>query len=158
DEQAAPRLEGPDVARLPHPLAPPFLAERLVPEEGLRVARQPVVGARETVRDVVAAQRVVVQNEGSGGLLRLLGVTRDAAALKAGFDVAVEFDVFDPLLEAQAGLVLDVPLLAGLVLWLGGQQGSLRDGIEDCVVRLRRRGVLEERGLLAVCVTAAAVV
>src|SRR4051812_17545140 len=54
--------------------------------------------------------------------------------------------------------MLDIPLLAGLVFLLGGEQGRMRDGVEDGVVRFGRRGVAEQRRLLAMSVTAAAVV
>src|SRR5205807_815752 len=120
DEQTAARLERPHVARLPHPLAPTLLARRLVAEQSFRIARQPVIGTWEVVRDVIPAQLVVVQNEVARGLLRLLGVTRDATALEDGLDVAVVLDVFHALLEAQPAFVLHVPLLAGLILLFGG--------------------------------------
>ena len=52
------------------------------------------------------------------GLVRLLRVAGDAAPLEDRLDVAVVLDVLDALLETQAGLVLDVPLLAGLIVLL----------------------------------------
>ena len=105
-------------------------------EEGFRIARETVVGAGHAMRDVVTAHLVVVQDQIPRWLLHLVGVTRDATAIENRLDVAVELDVLDSLLEAQAGLVLDIPLLAGLVFLLGGQQGRMRDGIKNRIVRL----------------------
>ena len=54
-------------------------------------------------------------------------------------DVAEVLDVLDALREAQAGLVVLVPFLAGLVVLLGGQQRRLLGQVEDLVVGLGRR-------------------
>jgi len=67
---------------------------------------------------------------------RLVHVTGHATAIEDGFDVAVEFDVLDAFLEAQAGLVLDIPLFAGLVFLLRGQQGECVTASKTAVVLL----------------------
>ena len=65
------------------------------------------------------------------GLSALLRVAGDAAAVEDRLDVAVKLDVLDALREAQAGLVLRVPLLAGLVVLLVGQERRLLGQVED---------------------------
>ena len=73
-------------------------------------------------------------------------------------DVAEVFDVLDSLLEAHARLVLDVPLLAGLIVSLRGQAAACSSSGRTGVVRPGGGGLLERRRLLTVGVTAAAVV
>src|ERR1051326_6469944 len=107
---------------------------------------------------MVIAHLVVIQDQVAGRLLRLLRVTGDTTALENRLDVTMELDVLHALREAQTGFILGIPLLAGLVLLLAGQQGRVRDGIKDGIPLLGRRRVAEERWLLAVGVTAAAVV
>src|SRR5262245_61605890 len=110
------------------------------------------------MRDVIAAELVVVEDQVPSRLLRLARMAGDATTIEERLDVPVELNVLCSFLEAQAGLVLDIPLLAGLIVLFRGQQGGVRDSIKDGISGLARRGVAEQRGLLAVGMTAAAVV
>ena len=107
--------------------------------------------------DSVADRLFVVERQAAGGLVLLDGVAGDAASLQDRLDVAVELDVLDALGELEAGAVGVVPLLAGAVVRLRGEQGSCRGQVPELVVGLGGGGFLEGGRLLAVGVAAAAV-
>src|SRR5262245_62151958 len=83
--------------------------------------------------------RVVVQHQAASRVAGLAAVTGDTTSLKDRFDIAVILDIQDSLDEAQSGLIVDIPLLAGLIFLLGRQQGSALCEVEGDIVRLAGR-------------------
>src|SRR4051794_38767249 len=113
---------------------------------------QRMVSSRQAIHGLVVIEDKVPSR--FGGLAAVAG---DATPLENRLDVAVIFDVEDGFCETQTGLVLDVPLLAGLIVFLGGQKRSLPGQIENLVIGPGSGGVLEVGRLLAVGVAAATV-
>src|SRR5262249_33503347 len=157
-QQAAPRLEHAHVARRLR-VAPAVPADRLVPEAGAAVHRQPVVGAREAAQGPRLDQFVVgIQDPGARPLRGGLAVTGDAAFFEDRLHVAEVLDALDALRIRQSRLAAGVPLFARFVALLARQQRRLVGQVPDLVVRAGGGGLVERRGLLAVGVAAAAVV
>ena len=146
DEQAAARLEHADVARGVRAAATSPMSG-LCPNCAGAVHRQAVVGAGNVVRGLGRfTVVVVVEDQVAGRLVAPSRVAGDAAAVEDRLDVAVVLDVLDAVLEAQAGLVLRVPLLAATRPWPWSvRSGVLLGQVEDLVVGLGGGGVLERR-------------
>src|SRR5206468_558400 len=116
DEQTAPRLHEANVAGGGQ-VVPAVLAQRLDPVLPLGVGGEPRVGSgngdaeAEPGGILGADQAFVIQDQFAGRLVQLLRMTGDATALEDWFDIAEILDRLGTGLEAQAGLVLGVPLL-----------------------------------------------
>src|SRR5579872_7546076 len=93
-----------------------------------RVGRQSLVGSRnmngEAKRDRTLSidDALVIQHELSCRLVPLLRVAGDAAALQDRLDVAVVLDGRGRLDVAHSCFILGVPLLAGLIVLLAGEE------------------------------------
>src|SRR5262249_14900164 len=119
-------------------------------------------GHRTGVAEVPARpfdELVVVEIEVARRLLALgCRVTMRATALKDRLHVAMIFHVLDGLGERKAGLVTIIPLSLRLVVRLGSQERRAPSEVEDPVVGKGGGRLLEGSRLLAMRVTAAAVV
>src|SRR5262249_1884186 len=146
DEQAAPRLEPADVAGDADVMA------------GQRVVRRRHRPGVAQVPPRPLNQVVVVQDQLAGRPVPLPAGAGPGTSPEARLDVAVVLHGLDGLVEAQARLVVDVPLATRLVAFLGGQQGRVPGQVEERVVAPGGSGLFEGRRLLAVGVAAAAVI
>src|SRR6185312_14522717 len=85
-------------------------------------------------------------------------VTAGATAVEDRLHVAEVFDVLDARRISESRLVLRIPFLARFVFRLARQERRLRGEVEERIIGPGRRGLFEERRLLAVGVATAAVV
>src|SRR6185437_1290146 len=88
-----------------------LVIERQTEESARNLSRRSRHNAAETARSL--HRRVIVEDQVARRFRPFLRMAGDATAIKNRLDIAEILDVFDALLEAQAGRIVLVPLLAG---------------------------------------------
>src|SRR5262249_2354094 len=124
DQQAPPGLELSDISRCVR-LSPLATGDdRLVSEFCLIVQGEPVIRARDRTEIRDLNRGIVVEDQLRWRIRDFVCMAGSTTAVENRFDVAEILDVVHALLEADARFPLHVPLLAGLVARLGGQERS----------------------------------